>query len=288
MNDTPKITVITPSFNQGDFLERTIRSVIDQGYPNLEYLVFDGGSTDQSVEIIRKYEEDISFWTSEPDRGQSHAVNKGFERSTGEIIGWLNSDDTFLPDCFAKVVEAFRRHPDAGAVYGDFVYIDENDGVLRKRKLFKKFRYETLLFHDYLGQPAVFFRRDVLKKIGPLDESLKFAMDWDFFLRMKRATRMVHVDACLATYRIHSESKSSAEGSERYKADLVRIHRKNRIQVFRNRLLDNIYFRIYKVISLVQRLLTAIRDNPFHFFRVYRHITGGRYFRGIIWRFKYY
>ena len=138
----------------------------------LEHIVMDGGSTDDSVSIIRRYASRLTYWASEPDRGQSDAINRGFRRCTGDIVTWLNSDDVLLPGALQEVVQAFAANPSAEAVYGDFVYIDGADRVLRKRRVFHEFRYETLLFHDYLGQPAVFYRRGVLDKIGLLDESL--------------------------------------------------------------------------------------------------------------------
>lgn len=282
-----KISVVTPSFNQGAFLERTLVSVLDQQGVDLEYIVMDGGSTDGSVDIIKRYAPRLAYWASEPDRGQSDAINRGFERCTGDIVTWLNSDDVLLPGALAAVAQTFAANPSAEAVYGDFIYIDGDDEVLRKRRVFRKFKYETLLFHDYLGQPAVFYRRRVLDKVGLLDESLRYAMDWDFFLRMKRSCDMVHVRQYLAGYRLHEDAKTSQEGGGEYAKCLTTIFQRNKRQVFQNPLLNSIYLYGYKWVSRFLRLYTVLRDNPLDFWKGYKRITGGRYVRGLLWRLKY-
>ena len=282
----PKITVITPSYNQGIFLERTIKSILNQNYPNLEYLIFDGGSQDNSLDIIKKYKKHITLWESKKDRGQSHAVNKGLRYSKGEIIGWLNSDDTYLPRTFEKVVRAFKIHPEVDAIYGNYVYVDPFDYPILYRRLFRKFSYTTLLFHDYIGQPALFFKRNLIAKIGYLDESLQFAMDWDFFLRMKRTAKMLYVNEYLATFRIHPESKSSEDGNSIYKKNIQSIHHNNAVPIFRHKLLNTVCMKILKYYSLVQRLYTVIRDNPYCYFRFYKKITGRHPLRGLLWRIK--
>lgn len=283
----PTVSVITPSYNQGEFLARTLESVLSQEGVHLEYLVFDGGSTDDSVAIIERYSDHLDFWVSEPDRGQSHAINKGFTRATGDIVTWLNSDDVLLPGALRTVVEAFRRDPTADAVYGNFVYIDRHDRVLRKRRVFKSFRYETLLYHDYLGQPAVFYRRRVLDRIGLLDEDLEYSMDWDFFLRMKRACRMIHVGAFLAGYRLHDEAKTSQEGEAEYSACLRSIFERNKPQIFGHPTINALYLSGYKWVSRGLRLYTVLRDNPVAYWRTYRHVTGDRWLRGLAWRWKH-
>src|SRR5437773_6556922 len=126
----PRISVITPSFNQGQFLEETIRSVLLQGYPNLDYIIIDGGSTDGSVEVVKKYEPWLTYWVSEPDRGQSHAINKGWQRAHGDVLAWLNSDDTYNPDALRCAAEALQQNPAAGMVYSDMNYIDVSSNVI--------------------------------------------------------------------------------------------------------------------------------------------------------------
>ena len=268
----PKISIVTPSYNQGKFIEETILSVLNQNYPNLEYIVIDGGSIDNSVEVIKKYQNRIAYWVSERDRGQSHAVNKGFKRANGDIIGWLNSDDTYLPQCFKHVVKAFREIPDSDAVYGNFVQTDEKDKVLRKRHVFSRFRYETLLFHPYLGQPAVFFRKKVLHKVGYLDENLSYAMDWDFLLRMKRRCKMVYINHFLATYRLHTGSKTFYQWKDKALEDQC-IFVKNKVRRFHNGVMDSLYYSMYHGCSKFQRLYAILRDNPCDYLKVYRFLN---------------
>lgn len=268
----PKISIVTPSYNQGKFIEETILSVLNQNYPNLEYIIIDGCSIDNSIKIVKKYENRIAYWVSEKDRGQSHAANKGFKRVTGDIIGWLNSDDTYLPQCFEYVVKAFRENPDTEVVYGNFVQTNEENKVLRKRHVFSKFRYETLLFHNYLGQPAIFFKKRVLDKIGYLDESLHYTMDWDFFLRMKRQCKIVHVNRFLAICRLHSESKTFYQWKDKALED-GHTFAKNKIKKFQNNTMNSLYYDIYRIYSEFQRLYVILRDNPLDYLKVYNFLS---------------
>lgn len=257
----PKISIVTPSYNQGKFIEETILSVLNQNYPNLEYIIIDGGSADNSVEIIKKYQDRLAYWVSEKDRGQSHAVNKGFKRATGDIVGWLNSDDTYLPQCVENVVKAFKKNPDANAIYGNFVYIDENGKTLWKRYVLSRFPYETLLFYTHFGQPAVFFKRKFLNKIGYLDERLIYGMDLDFFLRMKRQCKMVHISRFLATCRLQKEMKTFYERTLGYVLEQRIIFEKNKIKKFKNKKIDSLYYSTYYIYSNFQRLHAIIRGN---------------------------
>ena len=164
-SSSPLVSLVTPSYNQAKYLEDTIRSVLDQGYPNLEYIVVDGASTDGSVDIIRAHEDRLTWWVSEKDRGQAEAINKGLARASGEIIAWLNSDDTYLPGAISSAVKVFDEHPDVVLVYGNMLAIDENGktiNILRYRQL----TLEDLLCFQIIGQPAVFFRRNALEKAG--------------------------------------------------------------------------------------------------------------------------
>ena len=212
----PKITVITPSFNQGMFLEETIKSVLDQNYPNLEYLVYDGGSADKSVDIIKKYEDKIDFWVSQKDKGQSDAINKGFQRATGDIITWLNSDDVFIPNVLNEITDYFLQHPWQGAVSGDIININSNSEELFVKKLIDLHYIEMIFSSVSVPQPATFFRKSALDQVGLLDLNLKYNMDLDFFIRMKKAgVKFGRINKPLTKFRLHSESKTVTEFSNK-------------------------------------------------------------------------
>src|ERR1035437_7173425 len=212
--DLPKISIVTPSFNQGKYLEKTILSVIGQNYPNLEYIIIDGGSTDNSVEIIKKYEKHLAYWVSEKDNGQADAANKGLKISTGEIIGWLNSDDTYLPNALLKVAEYFQIYPEYDVIFGNQVLTDSCGKYLRiKHEL--PYNYHRLIYHMYQSQPATFFKRNIIQKIGYLDAALYYTLDYEFFLRMGKICRVKHIATLFATYRLHSNSKSSTYLNEK-------------------------------------------------------------------------
>ena len=207
---------MTPSLNQAAFLERTIRSVLDQGYPALEYLVFDGGSTDGSVDILRRYDDQIAYWESEPDRGQSHALNKGFERATGDLVGWINSDDYYLLGAFAAVVAAFEANPEAEWVCGACRYLNA-DGSLHsvwRPQLPRGPRSRWAFEPWYVPQASSFWRRSVFERLGGLREDYHFAMDTEFGLRLALAGVLpVIVEEELAV-RAHQEQAKSADPSQ--------------------------------------------------------------------------
>jgi glycosyltransferase involved in cell wall biosynthesis len=206
----PRITIITPSFNQAAFLERTILSVLDQDYPNLEYIIIDGGSSDGSVDIIRKYQAHLAYWVSEPDYGQTHAINKGLERATGDWVGWQNSDDIFYPGAFMYVAQAAIRSPKTELIVGDINLIDEKDWVIREMRYVRP-TYESLLAEGMvLTNQAAFWRRSLHDRIGWLNESLHYGFDYEWFLRVLRETdQAVHVPQCLGALRYHDATKTS-------------------------------------------------------------------------------
>jgi len=206
----PKISIITPSYNQGQFLEETIRSVLDQDYPNLEYIIIDGGSTDNSVEIIKKYEAHLAYWVREKDRGQTNAINKGFKRATGDILNWLNSDDLLAPRALRAVAAAFDKCPDADFYFGDFKVIDNRGRNMFSRKS-PPYHFATLFWGRQLSnQPAVFFKRSVPEDIGYLDESLNFCMDTEFWIRAARHRKIFHqIKKPLAMARLHGDAKTA-------------------------------------------------------------------------------
>lgn len=204
----PKISIVTPSFNQAQYLEETIRSVILQGYPNLEYIIIDGGSTDGSVEIIKEYEPWLTYWVSEPDRGQSHAINKGFERSTGDIMTWLNSDDYYLPNVFRLIAETFSQNQTmwvAGACF--YLY---PDGKLVAKDVKPNVSLENWLTRDLYAQPSVFWKRTLWEKTKKIDEKLHFSFDYDLWLQFVNfQPEAFWINTPLSVFRRHSSSKTS-------------------------------------------------------------------------------
>lgn len=208
----PKISIITPSFNQGKYLEETILSVLNQNYPNIEYIIIDGGSTDNSVDIIKKYEKYLKYWVSEPDRGQSHAINKGFERATGDIFGWLNSDDYLLPDALRTIAKMFSDEPSAGVFIGAGQFVDE-DGRTITTKLPTSDTSITSLFKwlddFHFMQPSCFFTRDAWNICGPLDLCLHYSMDLDLWLKLAKKYKFACIPEILSSSRVHKTAKTT-------------------------------------------------------------------------------
>ncbi|MEO0230925.1 MAG: glycosyltransferase family 2 protein [candidate division WOR-3 bacterium] len=210
MAELPKITVVTPSYNQGKFLERTILSVINQNYPNLEYIIIDGGSTDNSIEIIRKYEKYLSYWKSEKDNGQADAIRKGFAMATGELIGWLNSDDMFFPGALVEIGKAYQKNPDASIYTGGIAIGALHDGPIKKCA----FPPKTLFFRKYgiipVGQQSTFFNRKYYEKIGGININFYHRMDADLIFRLVNYhPKIVRVYKMIGFIRFHGEAKSA-------------------------------------------------------------------------------
>ncbi len=211
MKGTPLVSIVTPSFNQGRFLRETIESVLAQTYEPIEYLVIDGGSTDSSVEIIRSHAKHITYWVSEPDRGQSHAINKGLRRCTGSIIGWLNSDDTLMPDAVNRVVEAMQEPP--MVVHGSVRLVDAASRVIARPKLAKRnqeFSLQTIIGEGLVNQPGAFWNRAAMVRAGILNEDLNYIMDYELWVRMALHGAQFRrlSDPPLATYRLTSDTKT--------------------------------------------------------------------------------
>ncbi len=216
MSELPRITIVTPSLNQGAYIKEALLSVKQQNYGNLEHLVIDGGSTDATLTILRELSTSPGWdhlrWISEPDGGQSDALNKGFRLATGDLVGWLNSDDRYRPSAFDVISRVSRSNPDADVLYGDYTFID-SEGRLRQLRREIEFSRFILHYHRvlYIPTTATFFRRRIFDEGNFLDEQLHYAMDYDFFLRLsERGYGFQHVPALLADFRVHAESKSGA------------------------------------------------------------------------------
>jgi glycosyltransferase involved in cell wall biosynthesis len=225
MNSLPRITVITPSYNQGKYIEQTIKSISGQNYPNLEHLVVDGGSTDQTLDVLRKYEHQLR-WVSERDRGQSDAINKGLQQATGDVICYLNSDDLFTPNALFKVGAFFQAHPQAFWLTGKCKIIDQNSKEMRRPgTLYKNFwllghSLNVLRVMNYISQPATFWRREAFERVGNFDERWYFAMDYDFWLRLGKYYRLWFLNEYLACFRVHPASKGSASAKSQFDEEL--------------------------------------------------------------------
>lgn len=213
MTSLPRVTVITPSYNQAAYLEQTICSVLDQNYPNLEYFVIDGASTDSSVDIIRKYEKRLAWWVSEQDCGQAEAINKGFARATGEYIAWINSDDLHMPGIICTMVDAFSHTPDVGLIYGDVVSIDQ-DGKPFNIMRYDNWTLDDLMAFSIIGQAGTFFRHSVLQKTGYLDTRFHCLLDHHLWLRMAQVAPIRHLPGVVAAARFHPEAKNVARAAE--------------------------------------------------------------------------
>lgn len=211
-NPWPRISIVTPSFNQGAFIEETIRSVLLQGYPNLEYIIIDGGSTDQSVEIIRKYEPWLSWWVSEKDKGQSHAINKGLEKTSGDLLGWLNSDDYYVPGALLKFAQAYAEDTSAGAIYGQGHVVNDKGEIVHTPQLVQVTR-ESLFgwcFGNDFMQPSCLFTRKAWLESGPIDESLNFSLDVEFWIRISERFQFKRITDVLSIALSHPQAKTTA------------------------------------------------------------------------------
>lgn len=220
----PTISVVTPSYQQGAFIGRTIQSVVDQDYPKLQYFVQDGGSRDGTIDVLKEYEDKLSGWTSEKDSGQSQAINLGFTNTDGEIMAWLNSDDLLLPGALHAVADYFNHHPDVDVVYGNRLLIDENDREIG-RWILPGHDSDVLSWADYVPQETLFWRRRIWDKVdGKVEESFRFAMDWDLLVRFRDAgARFGHIPQFLGAFRIHENQKTSAVINEIGHQEMNRI-----------------------------------------------------------------
>ena len=222
--DLPLVSIVTPSFNQVTYLEETIRSVLDQDYPRIEYLIVDGGSADGSVGIIKKYADKLAWWVSEVDKGQTDAINKGFEHARGQILAWINSDDTYEPVAVSAAVKYLQENPEVGMVYADCNFIDENSRVIGKfggaQTDYKRLRRGYV----HIPQQTMFFRAGLWHALGPLDPSFYFAMDYDLWVRIaSRAAIKYLTGQTWANFRIHTSGKTIS-ADDRCWPEMLRVH----------------------------------------------------------------
>jgi glycosyltransferase involved in cell wall biosynthesis len=221
--DLPLVSIVTPSFNQAQYLEATIRSVLEQDYPRVEYFVIDGGSTDGSVEIIKKYADKLAGWVSEKDQGQTDAINKGFARATGSILAWLNSDDTYQPGAISAAVKLLQDHPDVGMIYGDANFINEAGKVIGKFPSAQTDYARLQRGYVHVAQQSSFWRADLWKQVGPLDPSFYFAMDYDLWVRLARISTLKYVPQVWANFRLHTSGKTIV-ADDRCWPEMLKVH----------------------------------------------------------------
>ncbi len=226
MNTTPLVSIITPSFNQARYPGSDHPLRVGAGLPNLEYIIVDGGSTDGSVEIIKKYADRLAWWVSEKDKGQTDAINKGFARARGEVLAWINSDDTYEPGAVSAAVKYFQDHPDAGLVYGDTHFIDEDGRVIGKFAARQTDYLRLRQGYVHIPQQAAFFRADLWREVGPLDPSFYFAMDYDLWVRLAARAPIHYTPQLWANFRLHASGKTIT-ADDRCWPEMIRIHRRD-------------------------------------------------------------
>ena len=218
--DNPLVSIITPSYNQEEFLEETILSVINQDYPNIEYIVIDGASTDSSVEIIKKYEDKITYWESNPDNGQSDAINKGFALANGTYVGWINSDDYYLPGAIKSAVREFKNCESCGIVFADVLAVDRYGKILNLLR-YGDWGLRELLQFTIIGQPSVFMRNDILKQAGYLEKEFDYMLDHNLWIKMASLAEMKYTQETWSAARYHDDakniSKAASFGQEAFK-----------------------------------------------------------------------
>jgi glycosyltransferase involved in cell wall biosynthesis len=264
MSESPLVSIVTPSYNQAQFLEETILSVLAQDYANLEHIVIDGGSTDGSVDILRKYADRLAYWVSEPDQGQVDAINKGFAWTTGDILTWLNSDDVYTsPNTISRVVSLLEQYPQVDAVSGAGVFLDKDGHWMRQIAVpLDRVHYEQLRYRNSIVQPATFFKREVLNSMS-LDISLHYTFDWDFFIRLSRDYNLLVVNEVWAGYRMWGLNKTAIGSAARAREQAVVLGRyvgNRSYQYYTIRA----FFRLYQGVewmpaSLQPRLKSVVR-----------------------------
>lgn len=220
------VSIVTPSYNQASYLEATIQSVLNQQGVELEYIIIDGGSTDGSLEIIKHYADQLAFWVSEKDRGQTDAINKGFARARGNILAWINSDDTYNPGALLEACEYLQDHPEVGLVYGEANFINQTGQVIGRFPAAQTSYPLLRQGYVHVPQQAAFFRADLWRKVGPLDPGFYFAMDYDLWVRLAKISKVVYLPGKnWANFRLHGDAKTIA-ADDRCWPEMLRVHRR--------------------------------------------------------------
>jgi len=256
----PSLTILTPSYNHADFIEQTIRSVLDQGYPALDYFVLDGGSTDGTVEILARYADRLRY-VSGPDGGQAAALNKGFAESSGEIIGWINSDDYYAPGALQAIGAVFAERPEVQWLYGRCPIVDRDGNEARslitryKEFWMRRYSYERLLIENFINQPTVFFRRSLLDRVGPIDDRMHNAFDYHLFLRMAEKARPYFLDRVLAYFRVYADAKTSSNFERSFREETSAAVR---VAAGRHPLLIALHHLNYYKLTTAYRLLRVV------------------------------
>ena len=226
MSHLPLVSIETPSNNQERYIESTIRSVFAQDYASIEYLIIDGGSTDGSQDVIRQYADRLAYWVSAPDKGQTDAINKGFSMAKGEILAWINSDDTYEPQAVTEAVAFLQAHPNVGLVYGDASFIDTRGRVTGRFPAAQTNYRKLRRGYVHIPQQAAFWRASLWDRVGPLDPSFFFAMDYDLWVRLARISELRYHPRVWANFRLHSGSKTIIE-DDRCWPEMIRVHRRD-------------------------------------------------------------
>jgi glycosyltransferase involved in cell wall biosynthesis len=257
LKNYPKISIVTVSYNQGKFIEDNIKSVIEQNYPNIEHIVIDAGSTDSTLEILKKYDKHLN-WLSEPDKGQTNGLNKGFKKATGDIIGWFNSDDRMPPNTLKYVASFFNKHPTEIGVVGNINLITEEGNYVRT-VTGESYKYQMMVNRRRgVTQPSTFFKRIVFDKIGYLDENLDYIMDFDFFLRLSKLKDIPHVNQSLADFRLQKEAKTT-NGLVNFRREHIKIARKHSASYFSEGILSDLFVIITDPFRRVKWIRNLIR-----------------------------
>ena len=268
MSKLPRVTIVTPTLNHAPFIEATLDSVLGQQYPNLEYIVIDGGSSDGTVDILKRYDKYLSYWHSQPDRGQADAINFGFQKSTGAILAWLNSDDYYLPRTIHTAVERLMSADGPALTYGSCILLDERNNTISYSQS-RNFDRNQLAFESPLIQPSCFWTRTLWDSTGNLDIASHFTFDWEWFIRAYEHGTFFRLDDYLSVYRFHDDHKSSNSGAKRleeietiidhhaHHEDKLLFHKiDNHLQSYLKRSSLEHYFR--RVTKVVQRFISTI------------------------------